>query len=79
MNDSEYIESLEDLEEYPIPILIRHNAVSLDEIIPHWTHYQTDDILESLKENVPPLPYIELPKENWVILSRYNFKFKISL
>lgn len=77
MNDSEYIESLEDLEEYPIPILIRHNAVSLDEIIPHWTHYQTDEELFAIKENIPPLPYVKLPKENYTISTRCNFKFKI--
>jgi len=51
----------------PLPVLIRQNAVSLDDVDPHWTHYNDDAELLNLATEKPCT--IILPRGNYVLRS----------
>jgi len=59
MDDDKDNISTETLDSDSLPVLVRQNAVNLDDIDPHWTWYQTRQCLEDLKKGKPA--FIRIP------------------
>jgi hypothetical protein len=56
--------STETFDSDTLPILVRQNAIDLDDIDPHWTWYQTDKCLDDLKKGKPA--FIRIPPGSYM-------------
>lgn len=59
----------------PLPELIHQDCISIDEVDPHWSHYQSQSVLAGLKCGLTHIPII-IPPGNYNLRPRKTVSYK---